>query len=284
MKLLYVLSLGVLGLSLQACTVTGALVGAAATTGIAAAQEGGLKRAVSDVVIQAKINELWLQADTAIFTKLDLTVNQGRVLVTGVVQNPEHRVEAVRLAWKPTGVKQVINEVQVAKSKGVTGFARDKWAATRLRGAITLDRDVQSINYNIDVVQSVVYLMGVAQNQAELNRVIETARTIPDVKRVVSYVKLAGVQSQDYRPETFDGSSAENVSQSSTSREVFPDPQARQSVYDTRYTDPASSPTGARVSGESIEIYTQRPEFSDPVDLRAVRRNGIDGVGVEVLQ
>ncbi|MDB2683197.1 BON domain-containing protein, partial [Alphaproteobacteria bacterium] len=49
------------------------------------------------------------------FTKLDLTVNQGRVLITGVVQDPAHRVEAVRLAWKPTGVQQVINEIRVAE-------------------------------------------------------------------------------------------------------------------------------------------------------------------------
>ena len=192
MKYLLSLSLLILMTSLQACSATGVVAGAAAGTGIAVAKEGGLRRAVSDTVIQAKINELWLRADPEIFTKLDLTVNQGRVLVTGVVQNPEHRVEAIRLAWKPEGVQQVLNEVQVANSTGLTGYARDAWANTRLRTAITLDRDVQSINYSIDVVQGVVYLMGVAQSRAELNRVIETARTIPDIKQVVSYVKLAG--------------------------------------------------------------------------------------------
>ena len=90
---------------LSACTAAGMLTGAAATTGIAAAQEGGISRAWSDAVIQTKINDLWLREDTDIFRKLDLTVNQGRVLITGVVQNPEHRVTAVRLAWKPDGVK-----------------------------------------------------------------------------------------------------------------------------------------------------------------------------------
>lgn len=193
--------LSLAALTLQGCTVGGALVGAAATTGIAAAQEGGINRAWSDAKIQAQINELWLREDTThIFRKLDLTVNQQRVLITGVVQNPQHRVDAVRLAWKPKGVKQVINEIQVAKSKGITGFVRDTWAATRLRTAITVDRDVQSINYNIDVVQGIVYLMGVAQTRAELNRVIETARTIPDIKQVVSYVKLAGEVDQNFTP------------------------------------------------------------------------------------
>ncbi len=177
-------------LTLGGCA--GMLIGAGATAGVAAAQEGGVKRAWTDAQIQAEINKLWFQYDVDTFAKLDLTINQGRVLITGVVQNPEARVEAVRLAWQPKGVKQVINEIRVAKGGGVTGFARDTWITSRLRAAITFDRNIQSINYSIDTVQGTVYLMGTAQNQQELNRVIEKARTIPDVKQVVSYVKLLG--------------------------------------------------------------------------------------------
>lgn len=179
---------------LPGCTVTGAATGVAASTGVAVAQEGGLKRAYNDAKIQAKINELWFSHDIEMFRKLDMTINQGRVLLTGTVQNPDHRVEAVRLAWQPKGVVQVINEIRVAESDGIIGFARDSWISTRLRTAITFDKEVQSVNYNIDTVSGVVYLMGVALSQAELNRVIETARTIPDVKRVVSYVKFVGEQ------------------------------------------------------------------------------------------
>ncbi len=194
-----VLVLALSSLALSGCA--GAVVGAAASGGVAAAQEGGISRAYNDAVIQAQINDLWFRSNVDSFLKLDLTVNQGRVLVTGVVQNPEERVEAVRLAWQPDGVKQVINEIQVADGKGVMGYARDTWISTRLRTALTLDRDVQSINYSIDVVQGVVYLIGAAQSQSELNRVIETARTIPDVQRVVSYVKLVGRDISDtYAP------------------------------------------------------------------------------------
>jgi osmotically-inducible protein OsmY len=188
MACLCVLALPALG----ACTPLGMATGAAASVGVAASQEGGLSRAASDLRIQAEINDLWFKSNVNSFLKLDLTVNQGRVLVTGVVQDPEERVEAIRLAWQPEGVKQVINEIQVANSRGISGFARDSWITTRLRTALTFDRNVQSINYSIDTVKGVVYLIGTAQSQAELNRVIEIARTIPDVRRVVSYVKLAG--------------------------------------------------------------------------------------------
>ena len=179
-------------LSLQACTLLGLATGTAAVVGVSAAQEGGISRAVSDTSIKLKVNEAWFQYNIDAFRKLGTTVKQGRVLITGVVQNPEHRVEAVRLAWQVPGVTQVINEVRVANSAGITGFVKDKWLSSRLRSSITFDRGVQSINYSIDTVQGVVYLMGVAQNQAELNRVIETARTISGVKQVISYVKLAG--------------------------------------------------------------------------------------------
>lgn len=188
--LIYIIALS--SLSLGGCTGLGLVTGAAAVTGISAAQEGGLSRAVSDTKIKVLINEAWFHYDVDAFTKLSTTVNQGRVLITGVVQNPEHRVEAVRLAWQVKGVRQVINEIRVANSEGVTGFVKDSWISSRLRGSIMLNRGVQSINYSIETVQGVVYLMGVAQDQAELNRVIETARTISGVKQVVSYVKLAG--------------------------------------------------------------------------------------------
>lgn len=179
-------------LSLSACGAVGIATGAGAVVGLAAGQEGGISGAAEDTRIRALINDAWFKYNVNTFTKLNLTVNQGRVLITGVVQNPEDRVEAVRLAWQVEGVKQVINEIRVADSEGVPGFVKDRWISTRLRTAITVDRDVQSLNYSIDTVQGVVYLMGVAQNQLELNRVIETARTISGVKQVVSYVKLVG--------------------------------------------------------------------------------------------
>lgn len=177
---------------LNACTPLGMMTGAAAGVGTAASKEGGLGGAVTDASIKGKINELWFQYNISTFSKLSTTVNQGRVLLTGVVQNPQDRVEAVRLVWQVEGVKQVINEIRVADSEGLPGFVRDNWITTRLRTAITFEKNIQSLNYSIDTVQGVVYLMGVAMTQTELNRVMEIARTIPNVKQVVSYVKMVG--------------------------------------------------------------------------------------------
>lgn len=192
------ISLCLSALLLASCTPFA--IGAGALTGSAAAKEGGLSGAVSDAKIQAQINDLWFKYSTEAFGKLDMTVKNARVLLTGVVQNPNHRVEAVRLAWQPEGVEQVINEIKIAESEGVRGYARDAWVATRLRYALVRAPQVQSLNYTIDTVQGSVYLMGIAQSQAELDKALELARTIPNVKQVVSYVRV--------KAETASGASA----------------------------------------------------------------------------
>ncbi len=207
-----ILSLAAVSLfALNACSAVGVATGAGATVGVAAVQEGGLSRAYDDAKIQAQINKLWLDYDFDTFSKLDLTISHGRVLVTGVVQDPEDRVEAIRLAWQPKGVKQVLNEVRVEDSRGFTSYARDTWISTRIRGAITFDSDVQSVNYSIDTVKGVVYLLGVAQSQAELNRVIEISRTVPDVDQVVSYVRILGEEVPEQQPPGYSNNTPTNT-------------------------------------------------------------------------
>ncbi|MBU0799635.1 MAG: BON domain-containing protein [Alphaproteobacteria bacterium] len=188
----FLLSALLASVALSACTPVGVVAGTGASLGVASMKEGGIRSATDDLRIKALISDLWFKYDLKTFAKLSTTVNQGRVLITGVVQNPDDRVEAVRLAWQVDGVVQVINEIRVADSDGVPGYVRDQWITTRLRTAIMFSREIHSINYSIDTVQGTIYLMGVAQNQAELDKVIEAGRTIPHVREVVSYVKMAG--------------------------------------------------------------------------------------------
>lgn len=192
MKRTLILTLLSSSLLISGCGPVGMATGAGAVVGMTATKEGGLKAGVSDLSIKAQINDLWFKHDTTMFSKLSMTVDQGRVLLTGVVQNPEHRVEAVRLAWQPKGVKQVINEIRVGESSGFKTFARDEWISAELRTRLIANKGVQSANYSIEVVQGTVYLMGVAQYQPELDRVIRIASAVKGVKEVVSYVKLAG--------------------------------------------------------------------------------------------
>lgn len=176
--------------ALAGCTPVGVVVGAGATAGNAVAEEREVSEVVDDTAIQLRINRLWLDTDPDLLARLSTTVNEGRVLVTGTVSDPEQRVTAVRLVWQVDGVREVINEVEIADSEGIVGFGRDAAITTQLRSRIVFDTAVRSINYNIDTTGGVVYLMGIAQDQAEADRVIAHARQIPYVTRIVSYVRL----------------------------------------------------------------------------------------------
>lgn len=164
--------------------------GAGATAAVAASEHRGLKGFASDTEIRASINYLWLQHSLDMTNRIGLTINQGRVLLTGRAADAQMRLDAVRLAWQAEGVQEVINEIKVDHGAGIADSASDTWISTQLRTRITFDGDVHSQNYSIDTVDGVVYLMGVASTQAELDRVIQHARSVPSVQRVVNYVRL----------------------------------------------------------------------------------------------
>lgn len=169
----------------------GVVVAGGAGAVSAATQERGFAGAISDTAIRADINRLWLAHDDGeVFLSTSLSVVEGRVLLAGHVKGPRARVDAVRLAWRATGVREVINEIRIAEDRGIAGYSRDTWITATLRSRLLLDRDIASVNYSIDTVGKIVYLMGIAQDEAELNRVKAHARDVSYVKRVVSYVVL----------------------------------------------------------------------------------------------
>ena len=176
------------GLALGACAPV--VVGAGVTAGVAAAQERGLKGAAADTKIRLQIDRLWLAESAALFLKINLQVQDGRVLLTGQVPAPEARVTAVRLAWQAEGVAEVINEIGLGDASSLLDAARDQWIAAELRARLLADGAIASINYSIETVNGSVYLIGVAQNQAELDRALTHARNIAYVRRVVDYMRL----------------------------------------------------------------------------------------------
>lgn len=166
------------------------LLGGGAAVGVAVAQERTVGNAIDDAVIEARVKDAMLQKSGTLFLKVGTEVLEGRVLLTGVVQNPEDRVDAVRLAWSAPGVREVLNEIQVAERGGIASVFADARITSTLRVQLVGDRDVRDLNYSIDTVNGTIYLMGIAQNQTELDRVIGYARNISGVKQVVSHVVL----------------------------------------------------------------------------------------------
>ena len=168
---------------------TGLAIGAGATVATSAVEERGVGKAAGDFAIAAAINALWAKYDPSLVIKLDVTVSEGRVLLTGILNSQLERLEAVRVTSKVTGIKSVINEIMVSDgSSGISGYGRDSWITAELIRRLSFDRSIEYINYKVETANKTVYLMGVAQNQVELDRVINHARQVEYVRRVVSYV------------------------------------------------------------------------------------------------
>jgi osmotically-inducible protein OsmY len=177
--------------ALSGCTPVGAVVGAGAVGGVAIAQERPVGEALSDVGIKTEINyDLFRAHIDDLFRSVNVDVVEGRVLLTGRVKTAELRDRAAKLAWQADGVRTVINETEIDDQSGPIDGLRDRWITTRLRGQILSDRRIYDINYAITTSNSVVYLIGIARSQAELDRVIEHARTVSHVRKIVSHVVL----------------------------------------------------------------------------------------------
>ncbi len=175
------------GLMLQGCV--GAAVGAGAAVGGAAMQDRGVRGAVTDNGIALEINHYWYQEskNNAIFSSISTQIYEGRVLLTGAVTNPDTRAEAVRLAWKAGGIREIINEIEVTDEGGLKNFAKDVWSANELRSRLLFAKGINSANFSVEVVNGTVYILGVFADQAELDRVLGVARNLANVRRVVNH-------------------------------------------------------------------------------------------------
>ena len=169
----------------------GALVGVSTAAIAASSTEKGFSTAVSDTVIKTKTADLYLQKDVDLFEAVSISVNDGSVLLTGNIETFEKKLLATQLAWEVNGVREVINEVSVAESKGIKDIAKDLAAAAELRAKLITDGDVSSLNYTIDVVNGTVYLSGIARSDGEREKVITHARGLRYAKKVVDYTVLS---------------------------------------------------------------------------------------------
>lgn len=171
------------------------VVGAGAASGMAVVQERSVGAAIDDTNMRLNIEALMLKEKDSLANKVGVEVSEGRVLLTGAVKSPEDRMRATMIAWRSPGVKEVINEIQVTDKSGLSNLTKDSWITTKLRAKLLTDTRIFDINYSIETVNGVIYLLGIAESQEELNRVINYARNISGVERVVSYVRVKGQQS-----------------------------------------------------------------------------------------
>ena len=178
----------VCGLLFSGCAPAVVGVGTAAVA--ASSTEKGITTSVSDGLVFTKIQDNFLKTDATLSQFVDVTVNDGAVLLTGKLKTPEEKVLATKLSWEVRGVREVVNEIQVTDKSSIKDVAKDLAASAQLRGKLIADTSISSLNFSIDVVNGTVYLSGVATDAEEMNRVVNHARELRFAQQVVNYITL----------------------------------------------------------------------------------------------
>jgi osmotically-inducible protein OsmY len=142
-----------------------------------------------DATIKLGIKESYFSYDATLFTKIDVEVELGRVLLTGVVPFGDMRLEAVRLAWQEEGVVEVLNEISIDSGYGLDDIAKDKFISTQLFAKIFADANIRKFKYDFEVQQQIVYLFGVSDDQGEIDKVIDHAKSIKGVLDIINYIQ-----------------------------------------------------------------------------------------------
>lgn len=189
-RLLFFL-LPVLAFPLWGCNPVGTAISAAATVTSMALEERGLVTSVDDKLIWLSINNRMANYNQKVFEGVSLQVHEGRVILTGSVPQPQDRLAVTRFAWQSNGVREVHNNIKIANApRGIGSIIDDTWLSKRLELALFSDPEIINNNFSIDCIDGTIYLIGIAQNERERQRVINRARDIPYVKNVVSYIRL----------------------------------------------------------------------------------------------
>lgn len=187
-----------LSLSTSLFLVTGCVaplvIGGGAAIGTLAVREKGVTGTMSDSQISVVIKAKLYSYDPDLHARVTVNVEGGEVLLTGSVQNQEWPVEAERIAWEASGVKKVLNNIEVVDNDdiGVGIYAQDTWITTQLKSKLLFGDDIRSINYSIKTVGGVAYIMGIAQSKEELEKVLDIASKTSGVTKVVNYTRVRG--------------------------------------------------------------------------------------------
>ena len=129
-------------------------------------------------------------ADKNYFFSVKSKVLDGRIFLTGKVDDPEEKLKLTKLAWETQGVRSVRNDIRVKEKFNFKKSAKDVLITSQLRTALILNKNIKATNYQIDTYKKRVYIYGIAMTSTERDLVISKARDIVDVENVIASIML----------------------------------------------------------------------------------------------
>ncbi len=175
-------------INILSCSPAGILASGGATGMVVAEGDRSLGTVVDDATIKINIASKFINSDDNLFVDVGTNVLEGRVLLTGLVDNQEIRIDAVRRVWDVEGVNEVINEIQIGNRESIKEYAQDLWITTQIRGLAAKTIGLRSISYNFETIQGKVYIAGITSRADQLEELVKVAKTIKGVTEIINYV------------------------------------------------------------------------------------------------
>ena len=145
---------------------------------------------IDDSIMQQHILAKLVLVDKKHFLKIGVKVLDGRIFLTGRVDDPEEKLQITKLAWETRGARSVKNDIKIKEEFNFKVSAKDVLITSQLRVAMIIDKKIKNSNYKIDTYKKKIYIYGIASNEKERRKVINEAKEVLDVENVIASILL----------------------------------------------------------------------------------------------
>ncbi|MBO6488933.1 MAG: BON domain-containing protein [Pelagibacteraceae bacterium] len=145
---------------------------------------------IDDSIMDKNLDTRLLFLNKNYFLSVKTKVLDGRIFITGKVEDPEEKLKITKLAWETEGVRSVKNDLKIKEKFNIKQSTKDLLITSQLRTALIFNKQIKSANYNIDTYKKKIYIYGIANSEDERKEVINEAKQILDVEDVISSILL----------------------------------------------------------------------------------------------
>ena len=145
---------------------------------------------IDDSIMQKNLIARLILKEKSYFLKIKTKVLDGRIFLTGNVDDPEEKLQITKLAWETEGVRSVKNDIKIKEKFNFKRSVKDALITSQLKTAMIFNKKIKASNYNVDTYKKKIYIYGIALTSDEEEQVIDEAKQILDVEGVVASILL----------------------------------------------------------------------------------------------
>ena len=152
---------------------------------------------IDDTIMQKNLNARLALKEKKYFLTIQSEVIDGRIFLSGKVDQPEEKIKITKMAWETKGVRSVKNAISIKGQSNFKSTAKDILITSQLRAALILNKKTKSRNYTLETIDKNIYIFGIAMNAEEKKEVIKEANEIYDVKKIIPSIYLTSELSRN---------------------------------------------------------------------------------------